>query len=1296
MKTTRIAASLLCLLSASVAFAQPDAHVSGTVTDQSGATLVGATVTALDTTTGISTPVTTNGSGVYTMPGLLPGTYNFTAEYPGFRKTAREGVILETGSVLTMNMALELGASTQTVEVQAQANEVAATSSNVSTVVDGKRLLDLPLYARSSYSLVATQPGVADSSQWYINGTQVGATNVTMDGITNFDQFYGGGTGYLYVNITSVDRAAEVQVVTSPADAEYGRGSGQIQVQTRGGTNRYVGSAYEELRNQDLNANNFFNNLAGLPRSNLIRNIYGVRFGGPFPKWQHNKLFFNGIYEPQREATSTAANQTVYTADARQGIFRFYPGVTNGNTQSLTPVVNSAGQPILPAGATGPLQSVNVLGRDPSRLVMDPTGIMQHTLSFMPLPNNYLIGDGLNTAGFTWQVPEYDLYQVYEGRIDYNFNDKERMFLRLSQSSYHAFSAEAPAYPGVPWGSNPGEYSNYAWALTSILRPNLLNEVRVGIFRPRGEIRVQYDPYNLTGPGAAIANPNHVTNFLPVIDGVAAPVYTVPAASGGVTSPYGSASPGNYINPIYQYGDNLTWLKGKHSFKAGVQVRFISSAGFPFSVNQVPPLVSIGAPASAPITNISTGTNPIAGIGTNAATANALLENLTGSVASASQLNISTGGKNPTFLPGLNPYRSWHQNEMDWFFKDEWKVTPSLTLNLGIRWELYLPPVETQGKGIAPVGGSTGLFGISGTNMGALFNPFATGGSPTVMEGIGPGTANPNVPFYRTDFKNYSPNVGLAWAVPGTGIWKWLSGGPNNMTIRLGYGIGYDHLPIYLVNQVSGQNQGAAETDTEVTATNLGNLVLPVAPAGTPFAQVPLFGAGSRTNTVYAYDYNLRTPYVQNYNFTIARALTKSITMTLAFVGTKGSELIRTVNVNETNIYENGLLQAFKTVQAGGDSTLIDQIFNTSYPAVATAGNGSNYIRTNSATNGFLANNNPGGLANYINTTTALSGTAGGLLKNAGLPANFIVVNPQFLNAYLTGNFGNSTYNSFQAQLMKRFSNGLSIQTSFVQSHALGDSAGDSPYFQYNYRTLRNEHLDKEPLPYDYQSVWRINSIYELPFGKGKTFGRNVNGFLNRIIGGWQMGVIAEAQSGQPLSFVAQNTINNTAGYSGAAGLIVYNSFINYTPVQLGAVPSGSVNKTGNGVVYFGTGLTQIPDPSIANMNSSLQKVSTLFAIANGSNPVLVNSQPGVLSPLGQGTIRGPGFKTVAANLIKRIPINERFVFQIGATAENLTNTPIFGNPNTNIDSTAFGRITTTSAIGYPSRLIVLQGRLNF
>jgi len=194
---------------------------------------------------------------------------------------------------------------------------------------------------------------------------------------------------------------------------------------------------------------------------------------------------------------------------------------------------------------------------------------------------------------------------------------------------------------------------------------------------------------------------------------------------------------------------------------------------------------------------------------------------------------------------------------------------------------------------------------------------------------------------------------------------------------------------------------------------------------------------------------------------------------------------VRSVNINEVNIFENGLLQAFNTVQAGGTSSLIDRIFSSNYAAVSAAGGGSNYVRTNSSTQAFLANNNPGGLANFISTTTSLSGVAGGLLANAGLPLNFVVANPQFLTAVYTGNFGNATYNSAQIELNKRFSRGLSLQGSFVHSRAMGDSEGDSATYRADYRTLRNEHLDKRPLSFDYANVLKINGLYELPFGKG-------------------------------------------------------------------------------------------------------------------------------------------------------------------------------------------------------------------
>jgi hypothetical protein len=186
-----------------------------------------------------------------------------------------------------------------------------------------------------------------------------------------------------------------------------------------------------------------------------------------------------------------------------------------------------------------------------------------------------------------------------------------------------------------------------------------------------------------------------------------------------------------------------------------------------------------------------------------------------------------------------------------------------------------------------------------------------------------------------------------------------------------------------------------------------------------------------------------------------------------------------------------------------------------------------------------------------------------------------------------------------------------------------------------------------------------------LPFGKGKLVGRDANGFLDRIIGGWQIGVVGFEQPGQPLTLIARNTISNTVGGTGTGATQ------GFTPVQLGALAAAGVTKTDNGVVYY-SGFTQIADPSIANLNSSLQKLSTLFAIAStNGTPLLVNALPGVMSPLAQGTLRGPGSKGMNVNLLKRIRINERFNFQLGGTAQNLTNTPIFGAPNTNINSTS-------------------------
>jgi hypothetical protein len=464
---------------------------------------------------------------------------------------------------------------------------------------------------------------------------------------------------------------------------------------------------------------------------------------------------------------------------------------------------------------------------------------------------------------------------------------------------------------------------------------------------------------------------------------------------------------------------------------------------------------------------------------------------------------------------------------------------------------------------------------------------------------------------------------------------------------------------------------------------------LPLQPTGPPLSEVPLTGPGSHTQTVYGINPNLRTPYTANYNVTVTRALTQSLILNVAYVGSNSHQLVETVNINEVNIFENSILQAYNTVLAGGDSPLIDRIFSNNYAAVATAGSGSKYVLSNSSTQSFFANHNPGGFANFISTTTALSGTAGGLLTNAGLPLNYIVANPQFLTADYTGNLGNSTYNSLQVRVSRRLSRGFTIQGTYVWSKALGST---SDFNTGSFRTLRNESLDKQDLGFDYESVFKINGLYDLPFGRGKLIGQNANGFLDRIIGGWEIGAIGEAQSGAPLTFSAQSTFNNGTS----------------TANEVGPLPGVGVQRVPTGIQYF-SGFKQITDPAVSTLPTSLQSLSTLKAIGDSSGtPILVNPLPGQMGQLGDTIFHGPGFKNVNVNLIKRIRINERFNMQIGATAQNLTNTPAFGNPTTSISSTSFGRITAVGSFasssigavnpvaGSGARIIVLQARLNF
>ncbi len=1272
-----VCACFASLLLASLTFGQAtDATVSGTVTDPSSAHVVGANITAINVATGVTLTASTNEAGVYVFPSLPVGKYRITAEHPGFRKASINEVELDIGAQLSLNIRLEIGQTSDTVEVTAAASEVNASNATLGNVVEERKILELPLVGRSAYDLIATQPGVIinGSEGVNINGGQTGAVNYTTDGINTQDNLLNGAFNTNVANTVSIDRVEEFRIVTSPADAEYGRGSAQVQLVTRGGTNQFRGSSWEELRNTDLNANDWFNNQKGVnsltgamiaPRNVLVRNQFGTRLGGPVKK---NKTFFNGIWEEDHQNQRVSTNSTVFTPTALQGIFRYFPGASNANAAAGVPTVTTSGQPLQPATATGGLQSVSVFGRDPNRLNPDPTGTVTKYLSIMPPPNNYLVGDGLNTAGFNWAVPVIDDFQLYEGRIDHVFDEKQRIYITLSHQAYTSTNvANGQPFPQSPVGLAPTETTQYSAHYTYAIKSNLLNDATFGVFRPRVIVWEDLDP-NGGPPGAA------GQKLLPTANGV--PFY--PGFASGITNPL--VSPGgptgtgssNRITQNFEYADSLTWIKGRHQFKGGFDARIIDSSGF--DTGGVTPTSTGGAVAGLPVANINT----LTGIGTNVGAAQSLLTDLAGDFASITQALNSPGGKQLTFIPGESRYNNEHTHEYSFFFKDDYKVRPNLTLNLGVRYEFYGVPRDYGGKEVGLVGGSAALFGQSGTNMNALFTPGAASGlGLTQLQLEGPKTSLPNAQLYRNQYNNWAPFLGFAWSLPER------FGGKDKTVIRAGYGISYQRNSLYLTHQITAfEPNGLTTSPLEQPSNsilNFSNVQLPIPTTAIPLATTQL--TGPRNSAVWAFDSGLKNPRIENYNFSIQRVLNPNTSLTVSYVGSSTSRLVRTFDVNELNILNNGFLQAFDTVQHGGDSPLIDSLFST------VPGLNSTTIRAVSAFQGYFANNNPGGLALLINNSAAITGVGGSLVAGAKLPPNFFVVNPAFPDAFLATNSGHSTYNSLQVLVNRRLQSGFTIQGSYVFSKGLGDdSAGDNAVFLNDYRTLTNFGLDKQVLAFNHASVFKINGLYELPFGPGKPFLSHANGVVSRIVGGWQVGSIFTYETGAPISITANQT--GLGGYTA--------NFTTYTASQVGPIPTG-VSKVSNGVVYF-PGFTQVPDPSISQITSlgNLNQLSSMKAITNSSGQlVYVNPLPGQLGSLAIDSLTGPRVFRIDLNLIKRIRITERFVAQIGVTAENLTNTENFGNPTTNIDSTSFAHITGTAS-GFTPRITVLQARLNF
>src|SRR5688572_18076392 len=473
------AVGLLFLASSIETLAQTsNATLGGTVADSSGALIPGVEVTARNTATGIVNTTVTNEAGTYVFPALQTGTYQLTAALPGFQMATNNNVALGGAQQVRLNFTLQVGDVATTVDVTADVSgALLTTSSSIGTVLPEMQVRELPTGDRNVLELLRGIGGAGPTDgdiDGYFAGGRISQVVVSRDGFNVSAGRYNHGT--FATTYTSSDLVEEVKITTGTVDAEASRGAGQVQMVTRSGTNNFRGSVFWNNRNSALDAANWFNNFNGVKADWENRNQRGGRIGGPIVK---NRTFFFVLVDEQRWVAKQNFVGTVLTNEARQGIFRFFPGVDNQNVLQNVPTVDRSGNPVRPAAATGALQSINVFGYDPNRSSPDPTGYMQSITARMPQPNDFTVGGGLNTAGirFTRRISGQDASDgnAYDQnnrdqinlRIDHNFNaaNKASFVYSYERGMNHTAQAGLMQWPDGYDGANRKHPRLYSFSL---------------------------------------------------------------------------------------------------------------------------------------------------------------------------------------------------------------------------------------------------------------------------------------------------------------------------------------------------------------------------------------------------------------------------------------------------------------------------------------------------------------------------------------------------------------------------------------------------------------------------------------------------------------------------------------------------------------------------------------------------------------------------------------------------------------------------------------------------------------
>jgi Carboxypeptidase regulatory-like domain/TonB dependent receptor len=1254
--TSSVLGVFLISLCAAGVFAQgtTSGTINGSVKDQNGAVVAGASITIKNEATGTERKVTSGEDGGFVVDQVPPGSYSIIVEGQGFKRTVAPKITVNVSQTTNVNINLELGNVSETVTVTSGVQEIINTTSpTLTSIINTKQVVDLPLGDRNPINLAGLQAGIAvvgtDNRGSSISGLRQTAVNLTQDGINAMDNFV--KTSSLFAITTpSLNSTSEFSITTGTVGADAGRGAAQVNIVTKGGTNEFHGGAFLQILNSWTDASPFFNNFNSQSKPIRRQHYAGFDIGGPayLPRFGEggrsvysgkDKAFFFFSYERFVDTTSVNRNRVVLSQNARNGIFQY---TASGATQTVN----------LLTLASVPFHTLNPL--------------MTAHLALIPLPNNNNCSssDGFNISCFQFNVSQLTTNDKYVARYDHQLfrNTKlgshklEFVFSRVITRTFPDVTTnglEAP-FPGGVNGFQGSTRNLVTPALVSEFGPHVTNVFRIG----RQWAPVDFNRETpLTQPIFSLSGvlTNYDNNFFP--------------------------QPRNTI--LDQANDTLSWVKGNHLFKSGMDWQNVlgisrNDAGI---VETIQFGTNAANGAGIALANLPGGSNQLV---TNATTVYTQIVGLLGSATQT--LNVTSPDSG--FVPGATRLRTVDEKDLALFAQDQWRMKSNLTLTYGIRWDYMGVPTVPNGLAIQPK--YADIYGISG--FGNLFKPTAAPGSQTqafaTQQFV---SGKTGIGLYKNDWNNFAPSVGVAYSPSFEhGLLHRLFGEPGSSSIRGGYSVSYLHDGVTTFTNLLGTgttNPGLIQTATSSTVNGtpsspnlLGQLGAAGVPLIFPTFKMPVTDRDNfllnPANGLWTADPNLRSPYVHQWSIGFEREIMKDTAFEIRYVGNMSPNAWRAYDINEVNIFESGFLTEFLNAQknlalrggtnfapgcAGCVATpLLDKFF-----AGLASTSGSGYGSTTFISN--LNNNNVGTMASTLAFNTAYRTNREN--PALGIPANLFVANPNATFARVLANDAKSNYNAMEVEIRRRFSKGLLFQANYTWSKAMGDAVdaqGNNQNDLVSHLTLRDKKLDYRRSIQDQTQRFVANSIYELPFGKGKPFLTGANGVLDRVVGGWSIGGILTWTTGVPFYIAAgRATFNNGTANNGAQLVgISYQDFKNNV----------GIFKTPAGVFFINPNLLDITTNAAGHVATSKLKAGLMTAPA-----------PGTFGNFPVNSLSGPKYFNLDMSLIKRIPITETVRFELKVTAINILNHPNFIFPATatggttnaiNFDSTTFGLIT--------------------